>query len=92
MEKKKWDYAFGVDGAVVYQGESGTIATLPTDLVSFEANARRICRCVNSHDALVEACEGLISVIEKWNKGEKVQFGNAFGVGIDALAKAKEVI
>ena len=28
-----------------------------------EANARHICKCVNSHDALLEACKAVVSVV-----------------------------
>ena len=33
---------------------------LSNDYANAEANARRICQCVNSHDALLEACKAVI--------------------------------
>ena len=56
-----------------------------------EANARRICQCVNSHDALLAACENLISEIDKddypTHTGMALLYKDEL---ITAIAKAKE--
>lgn len=40
------------------------------------ANARRICRCVNSHDALLGACKDLWRVLDSLNFGKRLSVAN----------------
>ena len=55
-----WIHDADATGAVVYQGNSGTIANIPMDLRAFRANARLIAAAPE----LLVALRGLVATLE----------------------------
>ncbi len=58
-----WDYSKKEDmtHGIAITSDGAVFATVDGADAEAEANARRICQCVNCHDALLAACKEIIS-------------------------------
>lgn len=57
--KDKWEISKGIDGAVVYGADAGTITSVPMDLQAWEANAHLIAAAPDLYEALLQARDDL---------------------------------
>lgn len=58
--KGEWEVSKGIDGAVIYEPDTGTVASVPMDLQGWEANAQLIAAAPDLYDALllyIDDCE-----------------------------------
>lgn len=57
LSSEKWEVQFGEDGAVIYAPDSGTVATIPDDLIDYKAHAH-----------LIKVAPQLLSALEEMTK------------------------
>ena len=90
-----WTVGIKYDTFVEITNGSKTIATVGEANIypQIEADANHIVRCVNTHDALVEALRALRASIEEYRETGKPNFGRltvACDKADDALALAEK--